>query len=108
MTAVARLLNVQLLEVSVRCLMVLGMVLSSNAEAQQQLADNATALQQLMALLKQNEDMDCKILAKDVLGILMKDEEHRCMVEAAIRQAAEQQQQQQQEQHEQQEQEQQQ
>lgn len=58
---VARLLTGEQLEVSVRSLMVLGMLCSSNHTAQQQLADQETALQQLMLLLKQQEDLDCKV-----------------------------------------------
>ncbi|WIA38506.1 hypothetical protein OEZ86_001828 [Tetradesmus obliquus] len=73
-TAASGLLNVQQLEVSVRCLMVLGMLLPSSTDAQQQLADNAPALLQLLALLKQSEDADCKVIARDVLGLLMRDE----------------------------------
>jgi hypothetical protein len=69
--------------------MVLGMLLSSSPDAQQQLADDAAALQQLMELLKQNEDADCKVIARDVLGVLMRDEGLRGKVEAAIRQQAE-------------------
>ncbi|KAF6262957.1 armadillo-type protein [Scenedesmus sp. NREL 46B-D3] len=88
-TAARGLLNMQQLEVSVRCLMVLGMLLSSSADAQQQLADDAAALQQLMELVKQNEDADCKVIARDVLGLLMREEGLRRKVEAAIRQQAE-------------------
>lgn len=88
-TAASGLLNVQQLEVSVRCLMVLGMLLPSSTDAQQQLADNAPALLQLLALLKQSEDADCKVIARDVLGLLMRDEALRGKVEAAIRQQAE-------------------
>jgi hypothetical protein len=88
-TAASGLLDVQHLEVSVRCLMVLGMLLPARAAAQQQLADDAAALQQLMALLKQGEDADCKVIARDVLGLLMRDEALRGKVEAAIRQQAE-------------------
>jgi hypothetical protein len=83
------MLDVRQLEVSVRCLMVLGMLLSSSPVAQQQVADDAAALQQLMELLKQNEDADCKVIARDVLGVLMRDEGLRGKVEAAIRQQAE-------------------
>lgn len=72
-----------------RCLMVLGMLLPSSTDAQQQLADNAPALLQLLALLKQSEDADCKVIARDVLGLLMRDEALRGKVEAAIRQQAE-------------------
>lgn len=86
--SVAELLNVQQLEVSVRCLMVLGMLLPSNTAAAEQLAGNPAALHQLMELLKQGEDMDCKIIARDILGVLMKEEGLRVKVEAAIRQAA--------------------
>lgn len=84
--SVAELLDFQQLEVSVRCLMVLGMLLPSSPAAAQQLADNAAAVQQLMALLKQNEDMDCKIIARDILGVLLRNEELRSRVEAAVRQ----------------------
>lgn len=84
----AELLNVQQLEVSVRLLMVLGMLLPSNPAAAQQLADNPAGLQQLMELLKQGEDMDCKIIARDILGVLMKDESLRKKVEMAVRHAA--------------------
>jgi hypothetical protein len=83
------MLDVRQLEVSVRCLMVLGMLLPTSPDAQQQLADNAAALQQLMELLKQNEDADCKVIARDVLGLLLKAEGLRGKVEAAIRQQAE-------------------
>eukprot|EP00775_Hariotina_reticulata_P005440 gene5442-5673_t len=58
---VARLLTAEHLEVSVRSLMVLGMLCSSNHTAQQQLAEEEAALQQLILLLKQQEDMDCKV-----------------------------------------------
>lgn len=107
--------------------MVLGMLLPSSPAAQQELAADAAALQQLMELLKQQEDMDCKasrlsllhmhaqrasacasvaaergvrglqccvgvlllqIIAKDLLGLLMKDEALRGQVEAAVRAAA--------------------
>lgn len=88
MQSAAELLDVQQLEVSVRCLMVLGMLLPRNATAAQQLAYNAKALRQLLALLKQGEDMDCKIIARDVLGVLMKQEGLRSKIEVAIRQAA--------------------
>eukprot|EP00878_Enallax_costatus_P004742 GHUV01004991.1.p1 GENE.GHUV01004991.1~~GHUV01004991.1.p1 ORF type:complete len:283 (+),score=82.35 GHUV01004991.1:334-1182(+) len=84
----AELLNVQQLEVSVRALMVLGMLLPRNTAAGQQLADNGAALRQLMELMKQGQDMDCKVIARDTLGVLMKDEGLRSKVEAAIREPA--------------------
>lgn len=98
----AELLDVSQLETSVRCLMVLGMLLSGNTAAQQQLAGNAAALQQLLQLLKQQEDMDAKIIARDLIGLLMRDERLKGQIEAAIRQASSEQsaQQQQQEQQE--------
>lgn len=71
-----------------RCLMVLGMLLPNNTAAQQQLTDSAEALQHLLALLKQNDDADCKIIARDVLGVLLRDEGLKGRVEAAIRQQA--------------------
>lgn len=71
--------------------MVLGMLMSNNSTAQQQLADNTAALQQLMKLLKQQEDMDAKLIARDLVQILMQDEGHRQQVEAALREASEQQ-----------------
>eukprot|EP00882_Tetradesmus_deserticola_P016685 GHRQ01017834.1.p2 GENE.GHRQ01017834.1~~GHRQ01017834.1.p2 ORF type:complete len:145 (+),score=68.12 GHRQ01017834.1:952-1386(+) len=88
-TAASSMLDVRLLEVSVRCLMVLGMLLPSSTDAQQRLADDVAALQRLMELLKQNEDADCKVIARDVLGLLMREGGLRKKVEAAIRQHAE-------------------
>lgn len=76
--------------------MVLGILLSGNAAAQQQLAANAAALQQLLKLLKQQEDMDCKIIARDVLALLMRDEALKGQIEAAIRRASSEEEQQQQ------------
>jgi hypothetical protein len=58
---VANLLTVEHLEISVRSLMVLGMLCCGSQTAQQQLAEEAGALQELLALLKQQEDMDCKV-----------------------------------------------
>jgi len=83
----AEMLDAGQLETSVRCLMVLGILLPGNAAAQQQLAGNAAALQQLLKLLKQQEDMDCKVIARDVLALLMRDEALKGEIEAAIRQA---------------------
>lgn len=94
----AELLSLDHLEVSVRCLMVLGMLLSGEgawvAAGRQQLAAHPAALQQLLALLKQSDDMDCKVIARDLLGLLHRDEELRPQLEAALRQSQQQQQQQ--------------
>lgn len=60
----AELLDVRQVETSVRCLMVLGMLCPHSPAAQQQLASNAQALQQLLALLKQQEDMDAKLISR--------------------------------------------
>jgi hypothetical protein len=84
----AELLDATQLETSVRCLMVLGMLLPSNPSAQQQLASNSAALQQLLQLLKQQEDLDAKLVARDLIRLLMQDEQLKALVEAAIREAA--------------------
>lgn len=60
----AELLDVSQVETSVRCLMVLGMLCPHSPVAQRQLASNAQALQQLLALLKQQEDMDAKLVSR--------------------------------------------
>lgn len=68
--------------------MVLGMLLPHNPPAQQQLAANPAALYQLLKLLKQQEDMDAKVISRDLVRILMQDEGLKGQVEAAIRQAS--------------------
>lgn len=95
-TSAAELLDVTQIETSVRCLMVLGMLLPHSPSAQQQLANNPTALQQLLKLLKQQEDVDAKIISRDLVRILMQDEGMKGQVEAAIRQASSEEEQQQQ------------
>jgi hypothetical protein len=87
-TAAAELLDATQIETSVRCLMVLGMLLPHNPPAQQQLAANPAALYQLLKLLKQQEDMDAKVISRDLVRILMQDEGLKGQVEAAIRQAS--------------------
>lgn len=83
----AELLSIDQLETSVRCLMVLGMLLPSSPAAQQQLAGDAAALQQLLKLLKQQEDLDAKIISRDLVRLLMQDEGLKGQIEAAIREA---------------------
>jgi hypothetical protein len=95
--AVAGLLDAQHLEVSVRCLLVLAMLLTHDATARQQLASDSGALQQLLALLKQQQDADCKVIARDLLALLTRDEELKPSVEAAMRESMQPQQQQEQE-----------
>lgn len=68
--------------------MVLGMLLPHNPPAQQQLAANPAALQQLLKLLKQQEDMDAKLISRDLVQILLRDEALKGQVEAAIRQTS--------------------
>jgi hypothetical protein len=63
------------------------MLLPSSPAAQQQLAGDAAALQQLLKLLKQQEDMDAKIISRDLVGLLMRDEGLKGQIEAAIREA---------------------
>lgn len=87
-TGAAELLSVTQLETAVRCLMVLGMLLPATPAAQQELAGNAPALQQLLKLLRQQEDMDAKIISRDLVRLLMQDEGLKGQVEAAIRQAS--------------------
>jgi hypothetical protein len=96
--AVAGLLDAQHLEVSVRCLLVLGMLLTHDAAARQQLANDRAALQQLLALLKQQDDADARVIARDLLALLVRDEELKPAVEAAMRESLAQQQQQEQQQ----------
>lgn len=83
----AELLSINQLETSVRCLMVLGMLLPSSPAAQQQLAGDAAALQQLLKLLKQQEDLDAKIISRDLVRLLMHDDGLKGQIEAAIREA---------------------
>lgn len=90
MPAVAELLQPTQLEVSVRCLLVLAMLLTHDARGRQQLASSSTALRALLALLKQQQDMDCKTIARDLLALLMRDEDLKPAVEAAMRDSMEQ------------------
>lgn len=83
----AELLSINQLETSVRCLMVLGMLLPSSPAAQQQLAGDAAALQQLLKLLRQQDDMDAKVISRDLVRILMQDEGLKGQIEAALREA---------------------
>ena len=87
-TSAAELLSVIQLETAVRCLMVLGMLLPATPAAQRELAGNAPALQQLLKLLRQQEDMDAKIISRDLVRLLMQDEALKGQVEAAMRQAS--------------------
>lgn len=87
MTSALELLNVDHMETSVRCLLLLGMLLPSSSVAKQQLAGDAQALQQVLQLLKQQDDLDAKLLARDVIRLLLVDEAHKDKVEAAIRQS---------------------
>lgn len=57
-------------EVSVRALMALGMLLAGSPEAQEDLAQSAGAVGALLALVRQQDDADCRSVARDLLGLL--------------------------------------
>lgn len=72
-------------EVSVRCLLLLGMLLPESEEARAALAADGAAMTALLALLRQTEDADCRAIARDVLALLLRDAALRPAVEAAMR-----------------------
>ncbi|KAF8061952.1 hypothetical protein HT031_004212 [Scenedesmus sp. PABB004] len=73
------------LEVCARALLVLGMLLPGRPPAAAQLAAAPGALRALLALLRQGGDVDCRVLARDVLGQLLKDDALKPAVEAELR-----------------------
>jgi hypothetical protein len=74
------------MDVCVRGLMALGMLLPADSAAPQQLLEAPGALQQLLMMLKQSEDMDCRVIARDLLGVLTQDPGRKAAVEQFVRQ----------------------
>jgi hypothetical protein len=75
----------------VRALMVLGMLVTSDPPSQAQLveAEGGRAVVRLLSLARQDQDADCQVISKDLLGLLTRDPGLRAAVEAAVRRAAE-------------------
>lgn len=88
--AAASLLATPSADVAVLALMVLGMLVTpERPEAQAALAAAPLALQQLLALMTQSADADCRVIARDLLGVLRGGSpETKLQVEAALRQRA--------------------
>ena len=84
--AAAKLLQASELEVVVRSLVCLGMLLPGSPVAQQQLLQAEGAVAVLLQLMRQSEDMDCRIIARDLVGILTQEPEMKAQVEAVVRQ----------------------
>lgn len=74
------------MDVCVRGLMALGMLLPADSAAPQQLLEAPGAVRQLLLLLKQSDDMDCKVIARDLLGLLTQDPSRKAAVEEVVRQ----------------------
>eukprot|EP00877_Chromochloris_zofingiensis_P005296 jgi/Chrzof1/14768/Cz09g15140.t1 len=73
--------------VRVRALLCLGMLLPSCDTAQRlQFIQQPAAVAHLMAMLRQKEDKDCQIIARDVLGLLSKSPELKSQLENSVRQ----------------------
>lgn len=83
--ALASLLPTPSFEVRVRALMALGMLVPSSADAQEALAQAPGALEQVMALMKQEEDADCHVIARDLFVLLGQNPATKDSVEAALR-----------------------
>jgi len=66
--------------------MVLGMLCCGSQTAQQQLAEEAGALQELLALLKQQEDMDCKVGGDSIVVLTSRACQPAMLCHAAIHQ----------------------
>jgi hypothetical protein len=66
--------------------MALGMLLPADSAAPQQLLEAPGAVRQLLLLLKQSDDMDCKVIARDLLGLLTQDPSRKAAVEEVVRQ----------------------
>ncbi|EFJ43516.1 hypothetical protein VOLCADRAFT_121421 [Volvox carteri f. nagariensis] len=58
-------------DVRVRSLMGLGMLLSKSNDNQLLVARNAVAVSNLLAIMKQKEDQDCRIVARDIFSGLV-------------------------------------
>ncbi|KAG2444753.1 hypothetical protein HXX76_001497 [Chlamydomonas incerta] len=72
-------------DVRVRALMGLGMLLSKNQPNQLLLAKDTAAVKQLMAIMRQQEDPDCRIVARDLFAGLAANADCKEHVAAAMR-----------------------
>ncbi len=75
-------------EVCVRSLMGLGMLLSGNEQNQVVAAGVSGTLAAILKQMKQTDDPDCHIIARDLFGLLGKNPEVKQQVAAALREAA--------------------
>lgn len=81
----AALLSSPSMEVTVRSLVCLGMVVPPSSTAQEQLVDEEGAVLQLVSLMRQQDDLDCRIIARDLMGVITKDEKLRVRVQEKLR-----------------------
>lgn len=83
--ALCKLLATPNHEVRVRALMGLGMLLPNNTAAQVAVAKDKTAVGNLMALMRQQDDQDCRIIARDIFSGLAASKDCKDMIAEAIR-----------------------
>ncbi len=86
--ALCAVMSTQDQEVSVRALMGLGMLLSGNEQNQVLAAGVPGTLAAILTQMKQTEDPDCQIIARDLFALLGKNAEVKQQVAAALREAA--------------------
>ncbi|GFR39831.1 hypothetical protein Agub_g325, partial [Astrephomene gubernaculifera] len=72
-------------DVRIRALMGLGMLLAKSPANQLQLASNTTAVANLLAAMRQQEDQDCKVVARDLFAGLAANADCKELIAQAMR-----------------------
>ncbi|GIL43861.1 hypothetical protein Vafri_1456 [Volvox africanus] len=72
-------------DVRVRALMGLGMMLPKSNDNQVFMAGNAAAITNLLAIMRQQEDQDCRIVARDIFAGLARNPQCKDLIAQAMR-----------------------